>query len=206
MVDTDEIERFYQELGYKLGWRFITCPEKNMTTAKLLLVTLNPAGREVHGPSWSQEEGSAYRVESWRGHPPGRAPLQRQVLQLFEFLCVRDDEVFSANSVPFRSVSWADLPERARAEQFAGQLWYSLRPHLVFDRLVCIGKDWPRRPIAEIVDARFETKLPVGWGAVTADKYRLPDGRPLVALPHLSRFTIFGRQSSAEPLRDLFYS
>lgn len=57
VVKAAEIEKECRRLGYKLGWRFITCPQQQASTAKLLLVSLNPAGREVHGPSWSQEQG-----------------------------------------------------------------------------------------------------------------------------------------------------
>ena len=61
IVKAAEIENEYRNLRYKLGWRFITCPQANADRAKLRLVSLNPAGRAKHGPAWSQEGGSAYR-------------------------------------------------------------------------------------------------------------------------------------------------
>lgn len=204
IVKAAEIESEYRRLGYSYGWRFLTCPQENAATAKLLLVSLNPAGREVHGPAWSQQLGSAYRVESWGGRPVGAAPLQRQIQAMFALLGLRDDEVFSAHYVPFRSPSWNDLDHKDEAEAFSAKLWNWLKPKLSFDRIVCIGKEKPGRPVATLFGARLEASLPVGWGTITADRYRLPDGRPLVALPHLSSFGLFGRSEGASQLNTLF--
>lgn len=204
IVKAAEIENEYRRLGYSYGWRFITCPQANAATAKLVLVSLNPAGREVHGPPWSQERGNAYRVEAWGGLPTGQAPLQRQVQHMFALLGLSDEQVFSAHYVPFRSPSWEALDRRTEAEAFARRLWKWLSPKLSFERLICIGKNKPGRPIADVFQASFETSLPVGWGSVTADRYRLPDGRPLIALPHLSRFGIFGRKEGKRALEKLF--
>lgn len=204
VVKAAEVETKYRELGYRAGWRFITCPQANASRAKLLLVSLNPAGSVAHGPAWSQEDGSAYRIESWNGLPAGFAPLQRQVQRLFAFLDLSDADVFSAHWVPFRSPSWNELDRKVEAETYALQLWRWLQPQLAFERIVCLGKERPGRPLANIFNAKLEVSLPVGWGNITADRYRLPDGRPLIALPHLSRFAIFGRPSSDQPLRELF--
>lgn len=204
IVQAAEIEKEYQRLGYTAGWRFITCPQEQSGSAKLLLVSLNPAGTAPFGPGWSQELGSAYRVESWDGIPTGTARLQRQVQQLFELLGLKDSEVFSAHYVPFRSPSWETLDRRREAEAFAGSLWKWLKPKLNFDRIVCIGIEKPGKPIASLFDAHFEARIPVGWGSYSAHRYRLPDGRPLIALPHLSRYSVFGRKQSEEALRQIF--
>jgi hypothetical protein len=204
IVQAAEIENEYRRLGYKFGWRFITCPQDNADRAKLLLVSLNPAGRAIHGPSWSQEKGSAYRVESWNGLPPATSGLQRQVQQLFAFLGLRDSEVFSAHYIPFRSPSWAELEHKSEAEALARRLWTRLKDKVRFERIVCIGKDRPGRPIADLFEASYERGMATGWGNITADRYRLPDGRPLIALPHLSRFALFGRARGERELRELF--
>lgn len=204
IVQAAEVEKECRRLGYRSGWRFITCPQANAAHAKLLLVTLNPAGRQIHGPSWSQEEGSAYTVESWNGLAPGAASLQQQVQRMFAFLGLREDEVFSAHYVPFRSPSWAELNRKEEAEAFGQKLWTRLQPTLNFERIVCIGKDKPGRPIARLFGAELECSLPVGWGTITADRYRMPDGRTLTALPHLSRFALFGRPQGEQALTELF--
>jgi hypothetical protein len=204
IVRAAEIEKEYRRLGYRLGWRFITCPQAYAKHAKLLVVSLNPAGRSTRGPSWSQEEGSAYRVESWNGLRPGASALQLQVQRMLAFLELTDDEVFSAHYVPFRSPSWADLDRKEDAERFARDLWRWLQPQLSFQRIVCIGKDKPGRPMAGLFEAEYEASMPTGWGNVTADRYRLADGRPLIALPHLSRFGLFGRSEGEQALLELF--
>ena len=63
----DEIEAEHERLGYKIGWRFMMCPESAFWTAPLIVVGLNPGGRERHGPDWSSEDGNAYWRESWEG-------------------------------------------------------------------------------------------------------------------------------------------
>jgi hypothetical protein len=55
-----------------------------------------------------------------------------------------------------------------------------------------------------LLEGKLETSVALGWGAVTGDRYRLSDGRKLIALPHLSRFSIFDRDESREPLQALF--
>lgn len=123
LVKAAAIESEYRRLGYSYGWRFITCPERNADHAKLLLVSLNPAGRAQHGPAWSQESGSAYLVEAWGDLPVGAAKLQRQVQAMFSLLDLSPDEVFSAHYVPFRSPSWDALARRDEAEAFSHGLW-----------------------------------------------------------------------------------
>jgi hypothetical protein len=204
VVKAAEIEIVCRDLGYQYGWRFITCPQANASRANLLLISLNPAGRAIHGPSWSQEEGSAYRVESWNGLPVGTSGLQRQVQSMFELLGLDDDDVFSAHYVPFRSPSWAELDRKTEAEAFARRLWLWMRPKLSFERIICIGKDKPGKPIADLFGASLECSMPTGWGEIGADRYRMPDGRPLIALPHLSRFAIFGRPQGKDHLGRLF--
>ena len=200
IVKAAEIEKEARRLGAAYGWRFITCPQEQARSSKLLLVSLNPAGRERHGPSWSRKEGSACRIESWGSFAPGMAPLQRQVQSMWRFLNLADEQVFSAHFVSFRSPTWEAMPRPDEALRFAAGLWRWLLPQVGFERIVCIGKDVPGRNMAKLLDAT----LPVGWGSVTADRYMLPDGRPLITLPHLSRFAIFSRLQSERPMQVLF--
>jgi hypothetical protein len=60
------IEAEYQRLGHTLGWRFLTCSERNIDTASVALVTINPGGGTFEPPKWSVESGSAYVIESWK--------------------------------------------------------------------------------------------------------------------------------------------
>jgi hypothetical protein len=204
IVKAAEIEVEYRRLGYERGWRFMMCPQANAASARLLVVTLNPGGRGVHGTTWSHEAGNAYCVEDWGSAEPGKAKLQLQMQAMYRLLGARDDEVFTANYVPFRSPTWRDLERRPEAMAFAGKLWTWLLPKLSFDLAVCIGKYEPGRSLAALLNAELEARVKIGWGTVTADRYRLPDGRLFVALPHLSRFSVFGRGASENGLRELF--
>lgn len=191
----------YAALGYDAGWRFITCPEANKNHAKMLLVTLNPAGSKPHGPNWSQERGSAYRVEQWEG----ALALQDQILRLFAFLGLKDAEVFSAQYVPFRSPRWALLPHKPEALEVARTIWRWLLPQVAFDCVVCVGKGVVGKEIAQLMGAEPLASYKLGWGEQTADRYRMPDGRSIVALPHLSQFLLFSRAQCAPNLRTVLF-
>lgn len=206
IVKAAQIEMEYRRLGYECGWRFLTCPRDHMKQSKLLLVGLNPGGSR-HDPmgSWSQECGSAYRVESWDNKPIGKSRLQLQMQAMFRLLGLNDEDVFSAQFVPFRSPSWKALKHKAEAIRFAEKLWEWLLPQVSFERVVVMGKNDAAKAMAWLLKASLETSLPVGWGKQTADRYRLPDGRLLIALPHPSRFGIFDRGKSLADVQKLFF-
>ena len=204
LVKAAEIETEYHRLGYDRGWRFMMCPQANISSAKLLVITLNPGGSGVHGTTWSHEAGNAYCIESWGEIEAGKAKLQRQMQSMYDFLGVGPEEVFTANYVPFRSPTWQDLGRKPEAMAFAEYLWAWLKPKIQFEMAVCIGKDEPAKSLAKLFGAKLEATVEIGWGKVTADRYRLPDRRMLVALPHLSRFSVFDRVASEVKLRELF--
>ena len=82
-----EIAAAYEASDNRLGWRFLTCPRRNLSAqTRVAMITLNPGGTEdpPDHPRESSEVGSAYLHERWPGHEPGAAPLQRQVQALFE--------------------------------------------------------------------------------------------------------------------------
>ena len=206
IVKAAQIEMEYRRLGYECGWRFLTCPRDHMKHSKLLLVGLNPGGSR-HDPmgSWSQECGSAYRVESWDNKPIGKSRLQLQMQAMFRLLGLNDEDVFSAQFVPFRSPSWNALKHKVEAIRFAEKLWVWLLPQVSFERVVVMGKNDAAKTMARLLKASLETSLPVGWGTYTADRYRLPDGRALIAIPHPSRFPIFNRPTAQQDLQKLFF-
>ena len=77
----ESINAAYTRLGHQLGWRFLAGPQRTFTSrTPFALITLNPGGaRENPDHSrTSSENGNAYWIESWKGHPPGTAPLQLQ--------------------------------------------------------------------------------------------------------------------------------
>ncbi|WP_017668278.1 hypothetical protein [Sandarakinorhabdus sp. AAP62] len=202
-MNSAQIDEAARRLGYRLGWRFMTCPAAWRHEAKLLLVTLNPGGDLVHGPSWSQEEGSAYLVESWDGCSRGASPLQRQVQAMFALAGCAPEEAFSAHLVPFRSPSWSDLEHRQEALSFSRELWRWLLPQVSATRVVCLGQE-AGREIAALTGARDLEAMPTGWGNIQAYRGPTADGRELIILPHLSRFKLFNRPQSQPLLRRIF--
>ena len=75
-ISASTIESEYRRLGHTLGWRFLTCPERNIDGASVALVTINPGGANFEPAKWSVEEGSAYEIERWKDCAPGQENLQ----------------------------------------------------------------------------------------------------------------------------------
>jgi hypothetical protein len=203
IVSAGAIQQEYDRLGYSLGWRFLTCPESHATDPKALIISLNPAGREEHGPPWSQEAGSAYVVESWKGLPAGNAPLQIQVQRLVERLGLDIGQVLSGHFVPFRSPSWDELAHREEAISFGKKLWYQFASGLKPRRVICIGHEVSTH-LRGLFGVHKLRDRPSGWGP---QKIRTATGRnglQLVSLPHLSRFTLFTSEACQPYLDSVF--
>jgi hypothetical protein len=191
-----DIQTEYELLGLTQGWRFLSSPSRNLTTARLAIITLNPGGERNLEASlaerWSSELGSAYRIEAWRGQSAGTAPLQRQIQRLCALLCEVPDDVLSGHFGPFRSKDWYSLPRREEAALFGLKLWRGILAESPARLIVCIGKAISGDGIAAACDARPVQSVPSGWGSLSIDRYLAPDGRRIIALPHLSRFGLFG--------------
>lgn len=198
-----QIEEAYTRLGHRLGWRFLATPRRTLNSgSRVAFITLNPGGNGIdptHGVG-SCEGGSAYVHESWKGYPPGQSPLQQQVQRMFQWLNCEPDNTLSAYFIPFRSPSYEELVAPYESHAFAVQLWRGIfakaRPALI----VCIGNETEKGLLSVLGHAGTTTSFPVGWGAQTAALTRY-GGTLLLRLPHLSRFGIFGRLPSNEPLR-----
>ena len=107
--DTPETERH--------GWSFMYTPEARLRTAKVIVVGMNPGGREVTGAGqWAPEAGNAYVDDKTWGSDGELNGLQRQVVAMFKGFDVDPlTDVIAAQLVPFRSPSWDDLPNREEA-------------------------------------------------------------------------------------------
>jgi hypothetical protein len=197
-----EIRAAYARLGHRLGWRFLATPRRTLARdARAAFLTLNPGGDRIdptHGVE-SCEAGSAYVHERW-GFPPGASPLQRQVRAMFAWLGLDPNATLSAYFIPFRSPSYSKLVAPEESFAFGVTLWRKILTEVQPALVICMGKPvesglqsvWGR-PMAA-------TPYPVGWGAQTAVLSRYA-GNLLLRLPHLSRFAVFERHASAEPLR-----
>ena len=190
-----DIESEYRRLGHKLGWRFLTCPEGNIDTASVALITINPGGGSFEASKWSVEQGSAYEIESWKSCAQGQEALQRQVLRMFEVMGVSAREVLSGYLVPFRSPGWEALPRREESIPFGVGLWRSVLERAQLRTVLAFGKETAPH-LTTLLNARIGSKYATDWGDQTIDEHQFgPDGR-LIVMPHLSRFRLFGRPLS----------
>jgi hypothetical protein len=198
-----EIEAEYARLGHLRGWRFLASPRNTLaSTARVALLTLNPGGERIDRSNGieSCEAGSAYVRERWGNQQPGASPLQKQVRAMFAWLNVDPDVTLTAYFIPFRSPEYAELVAQQESLEFGCKLWRRILSEVQPTLVICLGKDVEKglyslwgRPLAM-------TEHPVGWEPQRAVLSRYP-GKLLLRLPHLSRFRIFGRAASAEPLR-----
>jgi hypothetical protein len=194
------IEAEYQRLGHTLGWRFLTCPEGNIGTASVALITINPAGGDFESPRWSVEAGSAYVIERWKGCAPGQENLQRQVIRMFQIMDEKPDKVLSGYLVPFRSQKWKRLPKKSDSIRFGIGLWREVFERANIQTVIAFGKGTAPH-IINILGASFHESHLAGWGAQTIDEYLFGSNRRLVVLPHLSWFGLFGRPQSESAFR-----
>ena len=208
-----EIEAEYERLGHRIGWRFLMSPRRTLRRgASTVLLTLNPGGKvdPVGHPKASHENGSAYVHERWPSDgatgallPPGRAPLQRQVQDLFAFLGEDPDETLSAYFIPFRSPSLRELTTPRESRAFAKRLWRRLLRELQPRRVVTLGQD-AFSAVLEVLGHGFTPFFtPSGWGNVMLGRADYP-GTKVYRLPHLSTFKIFSRPCCKAPLELLF--
>jgi hypothetical protein len=180
------------------GWSFMYTPESALERAKVVLAGLNPGGRLKDQPGeWDYRGGvNAYLDEAWEGYPKGGDPLQQQVAALVNVLHVQPNEVFAANFVPFRSPSWGELPDKEAALAFGRRLLTDLLERTPARLFVTLGKE-AGREIAALLGARHVQQHSVDWDPQSMDEFVAPDGRTVLALPHLSRFRIFGGNRTA---------
>lgn len=114
---------------------------------------------------------------------------------------VEPSDSLCAQFVPFRSRSWAELERKDEALAFASQLWtwiLAVSPARLF---VTMGKE-PALHLARLLGARSTAHLPTGWGQQTIDVHQNSLGRRVVAMPHPSRYGLFGRSQDASAIAE----
>ena len=219
---TEAIAGAYTALGHTLGWRFLYTPARTLAPGTpLLFAGLNPGGRRAEPPAPSVEAGNAYRVEPW-GPEDRLNPLQLQVCGLYEQVAAhlpgadRDtlmDSSLSANFCPFRSPSWAALPNRKGSVEFSEHLWARIFQVVAPPAILCLT-ELPARHFSTVLQRLGWTEIgvesaPVGWGSITYSIRTLRRaGREsvVVRLPHLSRFRIIGRPQSAAAVEHITWT
>jgi hypothetical protein len=190
-----KIQAEHDRLGHKLGWRLLTCPSTNLRTAPCVLVTLNPGGRSFEAPSVQVEGGSAYELESWKEKPAGEEKLQIQVRRMLEVAGFKPAEVLSGYLVPFRSPDWKTLSNKKESIKFGITIWQEILKNSPARIIFAFGKDTGEH-VAGVLDQKDRRQVRAEWGDLTIDLYRTTNGTKLIVLPHLSRYSLFGRTNS----------
>lgn len=192
----EKIQKMHDQLGHRLGWRLLTCPEKNLVEAHTALITLNPGGSTFEPPAWSVETGSAYELESWKGKPPGAEKLQQQVRFMLELVGLQPNEILSGYLVPFRSASWKTLEKQSKSLEFGISIWSNIIAHSSAKLILAFGKSVAHH-LQGPLDATQIASISASWGNQTIDVYTGRGGQRIITLPHLSRFALFGRDNRA---------
>ena len=214
-----KIDSAYVQLGHTLGWRFLTGPQSAFVAhPKVALVTLQPSGSHDYPehPRRSSEGGSAYIIESWDGLPAGADPLQRQIRMLFVALASRVGarsgdalltESLTAHFVPFRSPTFAALPNKSASLAFSESLWATIF-EFIHPKVVVVLDEKAFKTISRLLEKTLVQSpsidaMPIGWGSYVARVRDFSNGPTLCWFPHLSRFQIFGRAASRRPVGEI---
>lgn len=200
----DKIEAHAESRNVDLGWRFLSCPLKNIDTAKTVFIGINPGGRnkDIANDGLSVEVGSSYRIERWGGSfEPGKAPLQKQVLALFRLLSENPDQVLSGNLIPFRSPSIAELEDVQSVTAFGKELWVAILSRCPAKLIITMGNQ-VTKSIAPLLGITSLEKYPSGWGNVSIQVGEA-NGVLLIGIPHLSTFKLLSRPKCVEILKDI---
>jgi hypothetical protein len=191
------------DLGLSDGFRFVYGPLSTLKTGRIAFLSLNP-GRAPSATNLreiSDERGNSYDVE----RHTTLSPIADQALQAFAFFGAEPNEVLTGVVCPFRTPSWGDLSrsQQTRALAIGHEFWKEPLERPDIDLIICCSND-ATHAVTDWLGARLETSLPAGWGSVQVHLYRTPQGVPILALPHLSRFRLFGRPQSEAAIRALF--
>jgi len=224
------IEREYQRLEHRIGWRFITGPKATLASdTKILFISLNPGGDfdPPDHPHESSENGSSYLIESWKGKPKGKESLQVQfqrmaskLQQIYRYQGSVEDfintQMLTAHFIPFRSRRFDTLHRKAESINFGRTLWDQILKHLSPDLIITLNPE-AFQHISGILENNGsileEHKLfQTGWGAGTnrpigCEVRKYKDKANIVSilrLPHLSTFKLFSKPECKPYIDEIF--
>ena len=216
------IETEYNNSRNNIGWRFLATSKKTLlSNSGIFLITMNPGGGKDNSqhPKSSCENGCAYISESWKNKPTGESRLQKQFILLFSELAKRHptkDKIELMESsvcgyfIPFRSPTFNLLKDKKRSIILATNIWKTIISSNSPKLIICIDVR-THKYIRKIIDGLnyniiSNTKYPVGWNNITAElSIYKKNGNALsiIRFPHFSRFSIFGREQSKEPITQI---
>ncbi|MDZ7573131.1 MAG: hypothetical protein U0934_04150 [Pseudotabrizicola sp.] len=189
-------------LSLRDGFRFVYGPWATLQTGRIAFLSLNP-GRAPSSSALrdvSDERGNSYSVE----RHTTRSPITDQALRAFSFFGAQPDEVLTGVVCPFRTPSWKDLTKEKRdhALELGRQFWVQPLQRPGLELIVCCSTE-ASQAVVGWLHARHEASASAGWGNIAIHRYRTKMGVPIIALPHLSRFRLFGRPQSETAIRGL---
>lgn len=197
-----QLEKLSKEFKFTDGFKLLYCPWKRLSDARVAFISLNP-GRAPDGVDISTVDdpsGNSYLVE----RAITKSPLNKQFLEMCEFLNRDPGQILTGAFFPFRSGKWEDLdPSQIEAGlSFCRPFWKSAISENV--ELVIVLSNFVASQIAELLDCKLETEISSGWGATKLRRYRAPNGAKVIQLPHLSTYRLFSREQCTAPLKEVF--
>lgn len=198
--------RTYEVDGYTLGYNpwLLSSIEAFDADPRLLVIGINPAGSHdypEHRGMFRYESENAYYTSG----TPEWVPMQRQVQAAMRELQRRigdtsDEAAFACkrivtgNFIPFRSPGEKALPTKAFT--FGRNLWRTVFSYWQPQYVLTYG-DTARDEISALLGRwTGEKTFDCGWKGKQLTLREFDRGVRLLALPHLSRFRIFGRSES----------
>lgn len=178
-------------------------PQERMRRSEVVVVGLNPGGggdrdSSEHRQTWdtpvssAHPTGNVYFEEKWEAEDE-LFPVQKQVQAWHRMIGIGPTESFCAFFVPFRSPDWNRLGNRRDAMAIGRRLWRWVVAETPARLFPTMGKVAGRELAALMKANMLDRSLPTGWGRQTIDVWKMPDERRIVALPHPSRYQLFGR-------------
>jgi hypothetical protein len=189
-------------LGLRDGFRFVYGPWTTLQTGRMAFLSLNPgrASSDSNLREISDERGNSYAVE----RHTTLSPITNQALQAFAFFGTEPQDALTGVVCPFRTPGWNDLskPQQSQALALGRAFWEQPLNRPELELIICCSTE-TTRAVTGWLGARHETSAFVGWGNIRIHRYRTRWGVPILALPHLSRFRLFGRPQSEAAIRAL---
>ena len=199
---TKKLNEAETELGFIDGYRFVYGPWATLDKAKIAFLSLNPGrGKNLDKATMrdiSNERGNTYEVEQGKI----KSPIVDQFLRLAKLLGRQPADILTGVIAPFRSKDWDTLtePQQKESLDLGRRFWMGplSRPDL---RLIIASGNLVAREVVGITEAHFDDEACAGWGYIKLRRYRLPGGKVILHLPHLSHFRLLSRELSKQKLR-----
>lgn len=201
-----KVRREAQEHGFNQGFQLLYCPWSTLDSADTVFLSLNPGKPPEKKDQECIEDrrGNTYEVE----RNSTKSPLTGQFIALCKFLGKFPSDVLTGVATPYRSNNWRELNRAQRHESLAvGEaFWREALPHRP-RRLIIACSSIARDMVYDIYDVAPQDRprgILSGWGNTRLRRYDCRNGPTIVALPHLSRFTLVGKKECETALCQIF--